>query len=399
MKKERNAIKAGVFMLISIALVILVIIGITGGLSRVTEKLQARVVMFKLTDDIGGLRVGDDVRIGGFKVGAVKAIDVAGYDQDSKEARIKVTYTMPEKFVLREGAVISVQTGVTGNSLLNIEDFGSGRVLASNEPLTGHPSWISALAAIAPEARQLVADARTQTLPKVNATVDTFKETGQTATGLIKHVDAKIDPAIGQYNKLTDRGSEMMTQVRDLVGDTKLDFRETMANVSAATGTVKERLPGIMSHVDTLLTSVQDKVDATRETVEDVKKVAANAKDITASIRSVVTGNRGKLDAMVASLKTTGDNLKAASSEIRRSPWRLLYKPKPGEVANLNLYDSARQFSEGASAMNDAATALRDALKDPNISQEQVSKLVEKLDASFNNFNQVEAALWSQVKE
>ena len=43
--------------------------------------------------------------------------------------------------------------------------------------------------------------------------------------------------------------------------------------------------------------------------------------------REVVSGNRSKLDQMIASLKTTGDNLKAASSEIRRSPWRLPYKP------------------------------------------------------------------------
>jgi hypothetical protein len=101
---------------------------------------------------------------------------------------------------------------------------------------------------------------------------------------------------------------------------------------------------------------------------------------------------------MIASLKTTGDNLKYASSEVRRSPWRLLYKPGAGEVANLNLYDSTRQFAEGAGQLNDAAVALRDALKDPDVDQAQVQKLVEKLDKSFAGFQDVEQQLWQQVK-
>ena len=102
---------------------------------------------------------------------------------------------------------------------------------------------------------------------------------------------------------------------------------------------------------------------------------------------------------MIASLKTTGDNLKFASAEIRRSPWRLLYKPGPGEMANLNLYDSARQFADGAGQLNDAATALRDALKDPSIDQASVQKLVDRLDKQFASFNEVEQQLWTQVKQ
>ncbi len=99
-----------------------------------------------------------------------------------------------------------------------------------------------------------------------------------------------------------------------------------------------------------------------QKSLDDVEQTMANARDLTASARELLVANRGKLFAMVASLKTTGDNLKAASAEVRRSPWRLLYKPAPGEMANLNLYDSARQFAEGANALEDAATALRDSL-------------------------------------
>jgi hypothetical protein len=77
----------------------------------------------------------------------------------------------------------------------------------------------------------------------------------------------------------------------------------------------------------------------------------------------------------------------------------LLYKPSAGEMANLNLYDAARQFSDGAGDLSDAAVALRDALKSGTAGEEQIQKLVEKLDKSFTNFNAVEQDLWKKVKE
>ena len=101
---------------------------------------------------------------------------------------------------------------------------------------------------------------------------------------------------------------------------------------------------------------------------------------------------------MITSLKTSGDNLKGATAEIRRSPWRLLYHPGPGELDNLELYDAARQFSDGAGSLNDAALALRDALQNPNADRQQIQKLLDQLNVSFNGFNTVEDKLWKTVR-
>jgi phage shock protein A len=102
---------------------------------------------------------------------------------------------------------------------------------------------------------------------------------------------------------------------------------------------------------------------------------------------------------MIDSLKKAGDNLKNATAEIRRSPWRLLYKPAPNEMANLNIYDSARQFAEGANDLNDAAAALRDSLKNGQAGEEEVKKLMERLEEKFSHFKEVEQKLWTNVKE
>jgi len=186
--------------------------------------------------------------------------------------------------------------------------------------------------------------------------------------------------------------------LEDMLGESKTDFKGTVHNLKTATGTINEKLPGVMDAAHQFIARLDDTVKNTSGTLDDVKLSMANFRTVSEKARDVVGGNKGKLDAMIASLKTTGDNLKYASSEVRRSPWRLLYKPGAGEVANLNLYDSTRQFAEGAGQLNDAAVALRDALKDPDVDQAQVQKLVEKLDKSFAGFQDVEQQLWQQVK-
>jgi hypothetical protein len=101
---------------------------------------------------------------------------------------------------------------------------------------------------------------------------------------------------------------------------------------------------------------------------------------------------------MLTGLRDTSSNLENASAEIRRSPWRLLYQPKADELSNLNIYDSAREFSEAATRLNDAATAVRDAAKDPAISPERMKELLDALDTSFEKYRTVETKLWETVK-
>lgn len=410
MAKERNALKAGLFIIISVALIIGFTVGIKG-LQHWIEPSEERIVQFTLRDDVGGLRRGDEVRIGGVKEGEIKEIKLTGYDtEDPADDRVRITFTLPKRLMLRENATIRVQSTLTGVAWLNVESLGAGKMLAMNQPIDGKPGAMSELFAsagnLAPELLATVKDLRSVTIPKVNTAVDhvndavaTYKETGAAATDLVKHVRGQVDPLVGKVTTVADRTTEAMTEARDILGGGKGDIGEMLANLNVITGNVREKAPGILDQVDTALTKVNSAVDNATVTLSDLQVTAANVKEVSAAARSLVSGNRGKLEEMVSDLNVTSNNLKAASVEIRHSPWRLLYKPKKDEMANLNLYDATRQFADGANSLNDAAAALRDALKDPAVSDDQVKPLVEKLDQSFDNFKQVESELWKRVKD
>lgn len=376
MKRERNAFIAGLFIVVSIGLIFFVTVMIKG-IGRLTEPTVTRSAQFSLADNIGGLRIGDDVRVGGLKVGVVNSIALS---QDNAAQRITVSFTMPSRIQLHKNAHLVVESTVTGTSNLNIDSLGDDTLLAEADPLVGSPGTLTTLIAGAqqmmPLVKETISDVKNQTIPRVNKTIDKFAGTA-------------------------DTGKEALAQIRDLFGDTKLDFRGTMKNLNSATATIDQKLPQVMNDLHQVLDKSKGTVDSITIALEDVKKTVANTRDITASGRSIISGNRSKIDGMIASLKTAGDNLKNATAEIRHSPWRLLYKPAAGEVANLNLYDSARHFSEGASSLNDAASALRDALKDPNAKDDpkRIQMLVDQLDKSFGNFGQVEDELWKSVKQ
>jgi ABC-type transporter Mla subunit MlaD len=406
MAKERNNLKAGIFILVSIGLIVTIILSISG-IDRLFSPEQERSVSFRLSDDLGGLQVGDEVRIGGFKVGAVESIqlrhdvkEVAGAGapaataatapttnpgEPADRSRMLVTVTLPKRYEIREDAVVSVQATITGTACLNISDLGTGKPIGDNVALVGQPSGLNALIAtlsgVAPEIKPIVADARLAMADTRVALAD---------------VRAKTVP---QLNEALVKYKGAGGHLEDMLGQSKTDFKGTVANLKSATGTINDKLPGMMDAAHQFIARLDDTVKNTSGTLEDVKTSVANFRTLSETAREVVGGNKGKLDSMIASLKTTGDNLKAASAEIRHSPWRLLYKPGKGEVANLNLYDSARQFADGAGSLNDAALALRDALANKNADPAEVKELLKKLDDSFANFRAVEDKLWENVQK
>src|SRR5579872_6747997 len=151
MAKERNALRAGIFMFISLGLIIFVIIAISGA-SRFTESFKTYAVTFDLTDDIGGLRAGDDVRIGGLKVGNVSDIRV-----DQEHPEILVYIDLPSKYSLCKDASVVVQRGLTGSAAINIDNFGTGPKIGPGEYLAGAPDQLTGLfhqlAAMKPDIR------------------------------------------------------------------------------------------------------------------------------------------------------------------------------------------------------------------------------------------------------
>lgn len=413
MNKQRNDLLAGLFILVCIGLGIGVIVGVKG-VGRIMEPTRQVTARFPVGVDLGGLRAGAEVRLGGAKLGNVRAVEIEA-DNDGLPF-VAVRFDVPDRFKLRRDALVRVKESLTGGAVINIESLGSDAELADGEMVVGRAGGLAealaSISALGPEAvaltqdmRQFVAEARAELTPRAtdlfdraNTAVATFEKSADEMRLLVAEARGHLPGIIERYNNVADRTAESMTNLRDILGDTKDDFRTVMSNVSAATGTFRDRVPQLFDRVDEVASSLQQTMGSAARALEEINATATNAKEATAGVRSIVTTNRGRIEQMIQSLKTTADNLEDASAEIRRSPWRLLYQPKEAELANLNLFDSARQFAIGARNLNDASSALRDAMNDPNITEAELRPLVERLNRSFEEFKRVEKALFDRVQ-
>jgi ABC-type transporter Mla subunit MlaD len=391
-----NHFKAGLFILISFSIACAIFFGITGS-ALFSGPMHRFTAVFDLGEDVSGLQPGSDVRIGGFKVGTVQNVTVI-VDKDG-EPHTSVVFKTPARYKLRKDAVIAVQAGLTGSVNLNIANLGKGEEADENFPLNGKPDALTT--AIAGFGN--ISDKVNQTLgdwgPRGTAALDQIKTAAATADETIKQVKSKIEPAYDKYAGVADSTRGAMKSLDEVLGDTKGDIRKTLANFGNITDALRTRVPTVMDKVADNLDSLKVSLDKTTTILDDAKVIAAETRGTAASARRLVNENRTRIDDILKSLSFTSQTLASASSEIRHAPWRLLYKPSEGEVANQNLYDAARQFADASRKLKDSAQALRDSTAQENADAASVQAMLDRLNADFANYQKVEATLWENVRK
>jgi len=413
MAANGNALRSGIFI-VSAALVCLAVVIVVSGPDRFASKTKY-VAVFGVTDDLQGVRAGDEVRVGGVRVGNVKSVVV---NTEIEVPDIRVTVMLPTKYVVREGATISVG-GLIGSAWLNVDSLGASANsrLPEGGVIQGAPSALTRLSQLAPKLDAILADVKSRTLPGIDRTIEEYRlvaadaraknlpaiETAaNTARQLLEDVRAQITPIIERYAGVTTAAQRAATNIGDFVGPgdgpASFDFRKSLANVKDATGTAKEQLPIITEKVKTVLDQLDERLTQLKGTADDLRTSMANAREATGEIREILVDSRTRIDRIVASVEATTNNAKAFSSEVLRRPSRLIWRDDAKTQNNLGVYQSARQFAEGAQELNDAAAMLRDALRDPRITDEELKRRVKLLETSFDKFGTVEEQLYNSVK-
>lgn len=390
-KKQRDAFRAGVFMLLSIMLILVLIVAIKG-FARVFEPVQVRAARFSLRDDLGGLQVGDNLRVAGFTVGEIQSIRLI---TNVKKPFVRVTFTMPKKYTLRTGAQVVIGGTITGTSWLNFESLGSGKPLPPDYVLTGRPSGIShalaTVASLAPQIKAMVTQVRTTTvplinadLPKLGATADSIRTAATSASGVLQSVHGEIKPVVAKYDAAADKTAYAMDQAGKLLHSGR---KGAVVNINAVTADIKKAIPALLAKAQSDLNQVH--------------ATFTNSTALTQQAKSLLTQNQDRINSIIRALHGASVNLKTFAVEIRHSPWRLLYKPSKKDINNVEIYDAVREFDQAARHLQHAADVLKASAVNPQTpaQQAQLHQLMRKLNTTFNQFQQVETKFWKVVKQ
>lgn len=387
---DKNALKAGSFIIFSLLLAVAVF-WVVNGIGLDTSRTL--LVRFDLAQDVSGLAAGSEVRVGGLKRGRVRQVAL-----DDEAAHVLVEVSLPGDVVVRQGSVAVVQSTITGVSWINFSDLGAGDPLPDDAVVEGRTSGmnsaIAALGELGPGLADLTAELREGTLPRISGMVDR-------ATSTLDTIDSAFN-----------RADQTVGRLDSLLADNRTTIDQTLANLRDAS----QRLPALVEESQKLVATVENAatelaadldgtgqrlqrlLDSSGNIAEKADQAADDAAVTVREVRSIVQGNRGKIQQIITRATDASRTLSLAASEIRRSPWRLLYKPDGRQRESMDLYDSARQFAEGAGALQDAAIALEDAANDPTTDAEEVHKLLDALQERFERFDQIEREFFKKLQ-
>ena len=323
-----NSVRAGAFLITS-ALVGLVVILILSKSALFTRKSDYQV-RFTMDEGVAGLDAGAEVRVSGLKVGRVVRIE-----QRFEAEEILVDIQINADITLFKDAQVVRSQPLLGNySWLNFSNLGSkakGK-LEPGEMIDAKTSGGLLATIVGPQNAGRTTEMFTN-MVAFTASLDDFARVQYP-----KSVVPMLDDAATAVAELRKDYEGWRGDITSSLKDASLSMKKLDTSMDDAVVTVKEARAAMehfrevnIKQIDALLTDAQAGTER-----------FANAME---SLDIELTARIPDLRAMMWDLRQSATQVKLATMEVRRSPWKLLYRPSGDELARENLYESARAFA------------------------------------------------------
>ncbi len=342
-----NSVRAGVLLVTTLlgAVVILIVLS----KAAIFTSKSAYTLIFRMADGVAGLDIGAEVRVAGLKVGRVTAITEHFVD-DRIEVAIEIDASIP---VYKDAQALRSQPLLGNYSWINFSTLGTAAagLVKPGDKLDATPSGGLLATIVGP-----------QNAGRANKMFE----------DLVAFTGSLNDFATVQYPQkvvpILDDTSSTLHALRADYNTWRPDIGATLA--SAASGTKK--LDAAMDDAKVLAADARAVVaHMRRENLKQIDNILSEAEKGTTSFASAMETLDTELvtrlpdiRALLWDLRQAGAQIKLASMEVRRSPWKLLYRPSGDELGRENLYESARAFAIASSDLRVAGETLKAAMQD-----------------------------------
>jgi hypothetical protein len=302
-----------------------------------------------MEEGVAGLDAGAEVRVSGLKVGRVLRIE-----QRFDEQVIDVHIQMNADLVIYKDAQVLRSQPLLGNySWLNFSNLGAkaqGK-LEPGETINAKTSGGLLATIVGPQNAGRTTEMFTN-MVAFTASLDDFARVQYP-----KSVVPMLDDAATAVAALRKDYEGWRGDITSSLKDASLSMKKLDTSMDDAVATVKEARSAMehfrevnIKQIDALLTDAQAGTERFASAMENLDT------ELTARIPD--------LRAMMWDLRQSATQVKLATMEVRRSPWKLLYRPSGDELARENLYESARAFAIASSDLRVTGETLRATLDD-----------------------------------
>ncbi|MCA9289672.1 MAG: MCE family protein [Phycisphaerales bacterium] len=425
--RTRNNVRAGVFVTVGIVLT-MAVIGVLTEVWTYFEPTHPYRVRFSVDDGVQGIKPGSEVRVGGLPMGRVTGIEPIHATEGGGLEAIDVRIRLRRTVAIHEDAV-AVRVAPLLGSMSAINFASTGTAAGATVPPGGTLDATRAGGMlddfIGPEVAADIAstldnveafstflrDVREEYADRIVPILDSAQAATTNVQGLTdRAVDdyarwvAAVDRAIQRGNDAMDAANDVLAAGRGTVDQVDAAVADARAIITDA----REPVRNTLDHAEAIGADARQLVATFRdETVprahalldrahEGVDTFATVASRIDAEFQRTTPGLRD----IVTDARHTAQQIKFASNELRRSPWKLLYRATPDEIQHELLYEAARTFAVAVTDLRDTSLSMQnildahgDRLTDPDSMRQIEQHLRERLD----NYTKAQEALLNML--
>lgn len=306
----KEEIKAGVIIFTALAILTASVVLLSG------KKSNRKYDLYQIElSNVGGLESGAHVRLGGVKVGKVQNIITPETFND----KITVVFGVKKGIALFKGTKASIsQIGFIGDIYLHLsldnlteEPHTPGDTLPSVNPFQ-FDQILSKFVTISERVNSLILKTEKllddSTVNNIDSILSNLNNT------LVKGSD-NLDTVSRALLEITGEVKKVLNDLGSLISENKGGIRSLISNAENAIGRVSEAIAAIE---DTALASKQliDSVEGTSFTIDKTSK----------SMKIAIDKHSHNLDTLFDELITATEQLNETLTELRKKPWRIIYK-------------------------------------------------------------------------
>ncbi len=412
-RNQKNTFLTGVFVVVSIIATVVIVVVLSGVLDTLGTSLYT--VRFDLDTNIGGLQPGAEVRVGGRRVGVVSAVEFV--DESGTIEGIDVQMRVDKSIPITDNAVATLELPLLGTQgVINFPALGTGARLAPGGVLMGElspPSFLSQ-AGYGDDQRadlQNILDKSSGFADKLDAmgtsaqttiddaqamVADVRNEWEQTWKSRIDRVTANADSTIAKGPELAADLDERIEEVGTLLATAQSYLDDNRDKVDEAIENARGISADGKAFTERLNGELTDRVISLLDTG---KAELTKAGDAVAKYGDILDEQRPNIRKSLVNFRLASDQLRDMLVEVRRSPWRLIYRPDTRELQYELLYDAARTYAGALSDLRAATESLEEMSGSGRVTDERIAELMEQLDRAFDGYKDAERLFIDRIGE
>lgn len=364
-ERQRNNVKAGLFVTITLFLGMAVIVVLGDLFSAFSRGEDRYTALFNVKTGVAGLKIGSDVRVGGVKQGRVTRVDAEPPAGEPLNI-IEVEFELNNRIQLYKGTIVSVVAPLIGSDAwLEIPDVG--------EPSQGVPEGNRIVGQSAPPLLTgLLGPGKAEMLDQMFADGrDTLKNTrvfSEWLPTLPDEYHTRVVPIFDGTNRVVGDAGAVMSDFREKKWPS---WSQSVDQITANAVRISDDLNGLIAEnrpkINTIVTDAEGVTNRLRtETMEKFDKLVDSGQSALDSANAALNDFRGdyaawatSLGEAMASANLASQQLKLTTIEVRRSPWKLLYRPDTKEIEHELLYEATRSFAVAAADLKTASVSVQ----------------------------------------